>query len=136
MRRCTWLWLVGILVFAVGCEQELGVAEEEGVTLEMQVTALDSNCSSDGNAPAITKYRVRVMDNSREPAEAVADVEFAKGQKVLTLNKIPESMDLELTLLGLDRRPQSSARSFQPKPWHSGPEGQEDQREPVFGRVR
>lgn len=100
MKRCIWLWLVGVLVFGSGCEQELQV-EDEGTELELKVLALDGNCSSDGSAAAITKYRIRVMDNSTTPAEAVADVEIGSNEKVLRLNKIPESTDLELTLLGL-----------------------------------
>jgi len=62
--------------------------------------ALDNSCSSPEAADKINRYCVKVMDNSMAQAEEAASDEFGVESLILKLCGIPESSDLELTMLG------------------------------------
>jgi len=96
--KTTLLIYVLCLAFAAGCGEVQEQEQENSLAIKMM--ALDSPCSSPEAAAKINRYCIKVMDNSVVPSELSASDEFGVESMVLKLCGIPESSDLELTMLG------------------------------------
>jgi len=87
-----------VTVFALSCAEE--GTDVSPAPLAIFIQGLDSNCSASGDAAAVGMFRVKIVDKS-DGLTTVADEEFSAEGSTLSLEDVPESAHLELTVLGL-----------------------------------
>lgn len=87
------------VLLAAGCADVPVEETEPGV--ELAVYALSGTCSTTEAVGAVQKYRITVVDNSDGKGTVVEDREFDAASETLKLKGIPQSTNLELTMLGL-----------------------------------
>ena len=93
--------LLIVLAFAlgaIGCGIE--TPEEEAAAVNVELQALEGSCSFAGTQPTVSRYRIKVVDLNENPPATLADEEFEGVSGTVTIGDIPESNDVEVTLLG------------------------------------